>query len=91
MAPVENVANSADRTMAIRLTTPPHTRETVEALAELLGRHRGSGRVSLEIELRKDSGPLRLRADLSQIRIRPSDALVTEVEQLCGKGTVSWS
>ena len=89
--PIETVANGAERTMAVKLTTPPHSRETVEALAELFGRHHGSGRVSLEIELRKDELPVRLRADLSQTRIRPSEALVTEVERLCGKGTVTWS
>ena len=89
--PIESVANGAERTMAVRLTTPPHTRETVEALAELFGRHHGSGRVSLEIELRKDDLPVRLRADLSQTRVRPSEALVSAVERLCGKGTVTWS
>ena len=89
--PIETVVNGAQRTMAIRLTTPPHTPETVEALAELFGRHHGTGRVSLEIELRKDEVPMRIRADLSQTRIRLSDALVAEVERLCGKGTVSWS
>ena len=89
--PIEAVANEAHRTMAIRLTTPPHTPETVEALAELFGRHRGTGRVSLEIELRRDELPVRLTADLSQTRVRLSEALVTEVERLCGKGTVSWS
>ena len=89
--PIEAVANGAQPTMAIKLTAPPHTPETVEALAELFGRHRGTGRVALEIELRKDEVPVRLRADLSQTRIRPSEALVTEVERLCGKGTVTWS
>ena len=89
--PIETVANSAQRTMAIKLTTPPHTPETVVALAELFGRHHGTGRVSLEIELRKDEVPMRIRADLSQTRVRPSEALVTEVERLCGKGTVRWT
>ena len=89
--PIESVANGAQQTMAVRLTTPPHTPETVKALAELFGRHRGTGRVSLEIELRKDELPMRLRADLSQTRIHPSEALVAEVERLCGKGTVTWS
>ena len=88
--PIELVVNGAHRTMAIRLTMPPHTRETLEALADLFGRHRGTGRVSLEIELRRDELPVRLRADLSQTRIRPAEALVAEVERLCGKGTVTW-
>ena len=89
--PIETAGHDSQRTMAVRLTTPPHTPETVEALAELFGRYRGTGRVALEIELRKDDRPMRLRADLSQTRIRPSAELVTEVERLCGKGTVTWS
>ena len=89
--PMEAVAAASQQTMAIRLMTPPHTRETVEALAEVFGRHRGSARVSVEIELRKDTPPVRLHADLSLIRVDSSKSLVAEVERLCGKGSVSWS
>ena len=89
--PVEAVAAAAQPTMAIHLMTPPHTPETVEALAEVFGRHRGSGRVSVEIELRRDTPPVKLYAVLSQIRVDSSKSLVAEVEQLCGKGSVSWS
>jgi hypothetical protein len=34
---------------------------------------------------------MKVRAWLSQTRIRPSEQLVEELEQLCGKGTVSWN
>ena len=88
---IEAVAHSTGRAMAIRLTTPPHDRDTVEALAELLGRHQGPGRVLLEIDVRRKDHPLRVKADLSHVRIRPSEALVEQVEELCGKGAVSWS
>ena len=88
---IETVSDSTARTMVIRLTTPPHDRGTIEALAELIGRHQGAGRVLLEIDIRRGEQPLRVKADLSNIRIRPSEALVEEVEQLCGKGAVSWS
>ena len=77
--------------MAVRLASPPHDRSTVEALAEVFGRHQGTRRVSIEIELRKEGGPLRLRAALPDTRVRPSQELVEEVERLCGKGAVSWS
>ena len=87
---VESVAAAARPTMAIRLSTPPHTRQTIEALAEVFGRHHGNGRVFVEIEVRTDTPPVKLRADLSQIRVNPSETLVAEVEQVCGKGTVSW-
>ena len=88
--PIEAVSHSAGRTMAIRLTAPPHDRTTVEALAELLGRHQGPGRVLLEIDVRREDRPLRVKADLSHMRVRPSEALVEEIERLCGKGAVSW-
>ena len=88
---VEEVTSNAPRTMAIRLTTPPHDVNTVEALAEVFGRHQGTGRVLLEIELRRPRQAVKVRADLSQTRIRHSEALIEEVERLCGKGAVSWS
>ena len=78
------------RTLAVRLAAPPHGRETLEALAEVFGRHQGEDPVSIEIELRRRSQPVRFRAALSHTRVRPSEALVEEVERLCGKGTVSW-
>ena len=87
---VETVLGGASRVMAVHLTTPPHDRQTVEALAELFGRHRGTDRVSLDIELRNALQPVMVTADLSQIRIQPSETLVAEVERLCGKGSVSW-
>ncbi len=88
--PIEAVSHSVGHAMAIRLTTPPHDRGTVEALAEVLGRHHGQGRVLLEIDVRREDRPLRVKADLSHVRVRPSEALFEEVEQLCGKGAVSW-
>ncbi len=91
ITPVETVLTGASRVMAVHLTTPPHDRQTVEALAELFGRHRGTDRVSLDVELRNEPQPVMVTADLSQIRIRPSETLVAEVERLCGKGSVSWT
>jgi len=87
---VETVLGGSSRVMAVHLTTPPHDRQTVEALAELFGRHRGTDRVSLDLELRNALQPVMVTADLSQIRIRPSETLIAEVERLCGKGSVSW-
>ena len=88
---VETVVHSGPRVMAIHLTTPPHDQQTVEALAELFGRHRGTNRVSLDIELWQEPQPMKVTAELAQTRIRPSETLVAEVERLCGKGSVSWS
>ena len=89
--PIDTVLGDMGRAIAIHLASPPADRATLEALAEVLGRHHGSGRVALEIELRGQSPPVKVRAMLSATRIRPSDRLVEEVERLCGKGAVSWA
>ena len=88
---IESVLGAAGREMAVRIASPPHDRSTLEALADLFGRHQGTGRVSIEIELRTQIPPVKLKAELSRTRIRPSEQLVEEVERICGKGAVSWS
>jgi DNA polymerase-3 subunit alpha len=75
-------------TKEVIIHVPGASRNTLEALAELLSRHRGDRRVSLEMEIKKNGDrPLRVRADVAQ-RVRPSEKLVEEVEQLCGAGSV---
>ena len=87
--PIEAIGERLSREVAIRVAVPPHGRDTFEALAGLFASHRGDRRVSLELELRGHSRPLRVRADLaSQVRIRPSEQLLSEVEKLCGQGSV---
>ena len=87
---METVLGDVGRPLAIRLASPPADRATIEALAEVLGRHDGTGRVALEIELRNEVPPVRVRARLSRARVRRSDALVADIERVCGKGAVSW-
>ena len=87
--PIETMREKMAREMSIKLTSPPHGRATFEALADLFSRHRGDRRVVLELELRGQQPPLRLRAPLAaQIRVQPSDRLASEVERICGAGTV---
>jgi DNA polymerase-3 subunit alpha len=96
---VAALAERIGREVAIRLTVPPHGRDTFEALAALLARHRGDRRVSLELNFRvggtgacgsdTDQRPMKVVADLGQTRVRPSAKLVAEVEALCGQGTVT--
>jgi DNA polymerase-3 subunit alpha len=62
-------------------------RQTFEALAELLTRHRGDRRVFLELDVKSREKPLRVRSEVAQ-RVRPSERLVSEVEQICGAGSV---
>jgi DNA polymerase-3 subunit alpha len=85
--PMSGLKERTTREVAIHLAVPPHGRPTFEALAELLSRHRGDRRVFLELDVRGQPRGLRVRADVAQ-RVRPSERLVAEVEQLCGAGSV---
>jgi DNA polymerase III subunit alpha len=86
---IEAVREKAARQVAIRLAMPPHDRATVEAVLEVLGRHKGDRRVSLEVELRDRECPLRVKADvLGQTRVKPSAQLLAELERICGPGAV---
>jgi hypothetical protein len=53
----------------------------------LLAQHKGDRRVAFVI-LEQDRH-LRVTADVSGIRVRPSERLVSEVEKICGAGSVS--
>jgi len=84
-----SIASLRERTtkeVVIHLRQASDSRTTFEALAELLSRHRGDRRVSLELDV-NGPRPLRVRADVAQ-RVRPSEKLVAEVELICGTGTV---
>jgi len=90
LIPIEALGERLAQELAIRVAVPPHGRETFEALAGLFAVHRGDRRVRLELELRQHGPPLRVRAALAgQVRIRPTEQLVAEVEKLCGTGSVS--
>ena len=89
IASIDTLAERLSREVAIRVRTPA-TRDTFEALGQVFLRHRGDRRVSFEIELPSHPTPMRVRADVSaQIRVKPSSALVAEVEQIVGQGAVS--
>lgn len=87
LLPIAALRERTAREVAIHLAVPPHGRPTFEALAELLSRHRGDRRVFLELDVRGPDRPLRVKADVAQ-RVKPSERLVAEVEQLCGAGSV---
>jgi DNA polymerase III subunit alpha len=89
IVPLEAVRERLAREVAIRVKMPA-TRGVFEQLGEVFSRHRGDRRVSFEMELPSDPRKLRVKADVSsQIRVRPSPALVAEVEQIVGIGAVS--
>jgi DNA polymerase III subunit alpha len=86
LQPISLLKERTTREVVIHLKAS--TRNTMEALAELLSRHRGDRRVSLELDVKRNGDKaLRVRADVAQ-RVRPSEKLVEEVEQLCGSGSV---
>ncbi len=88
IAPIETVRERLAREVAIRVRMPVR-RDVFEALGEIFSRHRGDRRVSFEMELPDASTPMRVKADVSaQIRVRPSPALIAEVEQVTGAGSV---
>ncbi|MXZ72770.1 MAG: DNA polymerase III subunit alpha [Acidobacteria bacterium] len=87
---LDTVLGEAGRFLAIHVASPPADKATFVALAEVLGRHYGGGKVAIDIELRDQAPPIRVRAELSRARVNPSEALVADVEAVCGKGAVTW-
>ena len=87
LLPIAALMERTTREISIHLKASLNSRTTFEALAELLSRHRGDRRVSLELDVKGSDRPLRVRADVTQ-RVKPSERLVAEVEQLCGAGSV---
>jgi DNA polymerase-3 subunit alpha len=90
IAPVEAVRERLARSVAIRLSTPPHDRATFEKLWDVFAQHKGDRRVAFDIELQDENRRLRVKVDVNaQIRVRPSERLVSDVEKICGTGSVT--
>ena len=90
IAPIEAVRERLARSVAIKLSTPPHDRATFEKLWDVFAQHKGDRRVAFDIELQDSDRHLRVKVDVNaQIRVRPSERLVSEVEKICGAGSVT--
>ena len=87
LLPIAALRERTTREVIIHLEGARQGRTTFEQLAELLARHRGDRRVYLELDVRSDQRSLRVRSEVVQ-RVKPSERLVLEVEQLCGAGSV---
>jgi DNA polymerase-3 subunit alpha len=88
IAPLDSVRERLAREVAIHLTKPAD-RGMLESLGEIFSRHRGDRKVSFEVETGEPGSRLRVRVEVSsQIRVRPSPALISEVEQIVGTGSV---
>jgi hypothetical protein len=58
-------------------------------VSDVLGRHKGDRRVSFFVTTSTEP-PLRVRVDVSgQVRVRPSEQLVADLERICGPGSVT--
>jgi DNA polymerase-3 subunit alpha len=85
---VQIVTERLASSVAITLSTPRHDRQTFMRLWDVLLQHKGDRRVA--IELQEPDRHLRVKIDLNaQIRVRPSEQLVSEVEKICGSGSVT--
>ena len=90
IVPIGMVRERLATMVAIRLSTPPHNRGTFERLWDVLAQHKGDRPVAFDIELQSVDRWLRVTVDVNaQIKVRPSEALVSDVEKICGAGSVS--
>jgi DNA polymerase-3 subunit alpha len=90
IVPIEMVRERLARSVAIRLSTPPHDRGTFEQLWDVFALHKGDRPVAFDVELQAPTRRLRVTVDVhAQIRVRPSAQLIADVERICGAGSVS--
>jgi DNA polymerase-3 subunit alpha len=88
ISPLDSIRERLAREVAIHLRQPAD-RDTLESLGAIFLRHRGDRKISFEVETGTPPHRMRVRVDVSsQIRVRPSPALVAEVEELVGAGAV---
>ena len=88
ITPIDSVRERIAREVAIHIRKPAD-RNTLETLGEIFSRHRGDRKVSFEVETGEPPHRLRVKVDVSsKIRVRPSPALISEVEELVGAGAV---
>jgi DNA polymerase-3 subunit alpha len=75
--------------VCVTMQAPPHGHDTFRALADVFLRHRGDKRVQFELRVRRQAaGAVVVKAEVPQLRVRPSDDLVLAVERICGQGSV---
>jgi DNA polymerase-3 subunit alpha len=87
IVPIGVVRERLAKSVAIRLSTPPADRATFERLWDLFAKHKGDRRVA--IVLHERDRHIRVTVDVNGIRVRPSETLVSEVEKICGSGSVT--
>ena len=87
LLPIERVREKLSTAVSISLSAGRHDRQTFERLWDVLGQHKGDRRVAFF--LTDEARGLRIHVNVNaQIRVRPSERLVADVEQICGSGSV---
>jgi DNA polymerase III subunit alpha len=87
--PLDALRERLSKAVRIRLNGDC-TRQKLEALWDLLSTNQGDRPVAIELEVDGGGRKIRVSADvMSQIRVRPTERLLTAVEQLCGVGSVT--
>ena len=87
LLPIATLQERTTKEVVIHLAAQAQARATFEQLADLLSRHRGDRRVYLELDVKGKDKALRVRSEVP-VRVKPTERLVSEVEQLCGTGSV---
>ncbi len=88
LAPLEGLRERMARSVNIHLNASA-SRSTLEALWDVLAQHQGDRPIVLELEVAGDARRLRVKANVTpQIRVKPSEQLITAVERVCGAGSV---
>jgi DNA polymerase-3 subunit alpha len=89
IAPLDGLRERLARAVSIHLSAAAHSRSTLEALWDVLASHQGDRPIVIELEVADQTRRLRVKATVTQqIRVRPSEQLVSAVERVCGAGSV---
>ena len=87
--PLEKVREQLAREVVVAIDSSRHDRRTLESVSDVLGRHKGDRRVAFVVTTRSEP-PLRVRVDVAgQVRVRPSEQLIADLERICGPGSVT--
>jgi DNA polymerase-3 subunit alpha len=88
MITVETVRQRLTKNVAITVSSPRHDRDTFLKLLDVISAHKGDR--PLTVTLLDTERRLRVKLDIApQIRVCPSEQLVSDVEKICGAGSVS--
>jgi DNA polymerase-3 subunit alpha len=88
IVPIAMVRERLAKKVDITLSASRHDRETFLKLWDVIAAHKGDR--PLTVTVLDPERHLRVKLDVApQIKVRPSERLVAEVEKICGNGSVS--